>query len=727
MRGVAGTASGLTVLSLAGGIRTITHRCFEGAQLLLPFEASRGGAGAPPSAPGDEYVTRDVASNDQSERSLRKKRDEEALKIFMLSDYPVPLSHGERGSASAERIRDAAFALHEAGHEVVLITPSYAGRPELTSDVPFPVRTVLFRPQHLDIWQKSGPYLGFDYPVLDRNLDLKSRTLLSQMSLEDFDRMLMGCLAVFRLTSLTFGEPDAVITSHAASMWNYVAANYPIRAFTSESDAIPESTKDTIRDIIVSGARSVGGFIAFSKFASTNLASNFGITDEGRIKIINRGIDMGLFNSDTSLTKMDLMGLYSSELAGLSPDKRWVTLFDQSNDPDASAYLRNVAYEIAHDRPEIAVIIIDRRGQARDAVGGGTVKALGPVRGNIHTIMLTDRRDQRRLMSVADAGVIYVGTEAPPRAMDRTERNLKFASLTAVMLRDEQGRRFTFPGRVDPFETEVLEEARRDLRDYFTELSHKKRRNVLHYLERIQQERAWIEPRSSNGWTGLRHAKGAVIGAADLVAVRRLALAAGEGLVDAKLRVIIPDESKPQQSLLPSDGSIARQLEQILYDAVKQDPRQVAGLTYQGSRHSAARQERLDEIIPHPDVKRLWRRLVRDIEQGLPVAEAFREWQDWALRAIYTSEFRNPADAEAIPSVRRNPNGVLSTMARLSGVTTEVLFEKLRVVAATPWQELVRIDLEDRVSEPPPEPAGGAQRSRGQLVPLRKAFGRGNG
>ncbi len=727
MRGVVGTAPGLSVLGLAGGIRSVAPRCIEGSQLLLPFEAVRGGAGAPPGAPGDEYVARDLASNDASERSLRKKRDEESLKIFMCSDYPVPLSHGESGSASAERIRVAAFALHEAGHEVVLITPSYAGRPELNADAPFPVRSVLFKPKHLDIWQKSGPYLGFDYPVLDRNLSLKSRLLLSQMGPEDFDRMLLGCLAVFRLTSLTFGEPDAVITSHAASAWNYVAANYPIRAFTSESDAIPEGTEERIRDIIVSGARSVGGFIAFSKFASTNLAGNFGITDEKRIKIINRGIDMGLFNSDTSLTKMDLMGLYAKELAGLSPDKRWVTLFDQSNDPDASAYLRNVAWEIARDRPDTAVIIIDRRGLAKEASDGSTVKAIGAARGNIHTILLTDRRDQRRLMSVADAGVIYVGTEAPPRAMDRAERNLKFASLTAVMLRDEQGRRFTFPGRVDPFEREVLDEARRDLQDYFTELSHKRRRNVLRYLDRIQQERTWIEPRSTNGWSGLRHAKGAVIGAADLVAVRRLALAAGAGMVDPSLRVIIPDESKPQESLLPSDGGIARQLEQILYDAVKQDPRMAAGLTYQGSQHSAARQERLDDIIPHPDVKRLWRRLVRDIDDGMPVGEAFREWQDWVLRAIYTSEFRSPADAEAIPNMLRNPNGVLSTMARLSGVTTEVLFEKLRAIAATPWQELVRIDLQERVSEPPTDPVGGAQRARGTLIPLRKAFARGNG
>ncbi len=659
------------------------------------FASNQDGTSAPPLPPWRPLPKERAFEEDGTPRR-RTKND--PLRVFLLSDYPLPLGELGRTSASAEKIYEAAEALHSVGHEVVVIAPGYEARPELGPEAPFPIRTMLFRPGHPLLsreWKKSGPHLGFDYPQIDRNPNLASRFLLSQMSPQQFDQLLMGSLLMFRMTALTFGEPDVVVTSHVASFWNYVAGNYPIRAFTSENDMIPENADPLVRRILHEGAERVGGVFAFSGYAASRVLPNFGI--DAPIQRIRRGINPSLFPRGLGLTKADMLARFSPHLSGVSPEARWVVLYDQVNNPDVAASLRHIAQEIVKQQPGTFCLIV--QGGTSDPSAGKGDSSQGQVR----TIAIPDRRDHRRLLSVADAALVYVGTDVPPRTKDRLERHIEMNGQLAVVLGPDGDRKVFFPGRVDTFAEPVIATAEQVFNSYNAEVDRHLRSRVLNHIRGQSGRERWEKPKGRRSGTIERHAHHAVNRAAFTYSLQRLVNAVG-GSVPPEVQAVVPEEWQTPFSV-PSSVGLLKYLEPELYRAAMEDEVRPATLVYTAGEHRLRRKQRLDNIVPHDETAMMFEALATEIREGRPLGPAFREWQDWALRAVYTSSFEHPSVWDAIPKPHVNPNGVLSTLARLSGVSTQALISWLRSVQQAPAIELLP-PVDEHYPSVPPSDAG---------------------
>jgi hypothetical protein len=560
------------------------------------------------------------------------------LTVFLASDDPVLPTGTEPGSPGAERMRYAALGLRRLGHRVCLFAPAFGEGGRGREGARSCVRPLLLQPE--EEWRGNARV-----PSLEK------------LSREQFDRMLMGGMALVRLTAARFGTPDVVVTQRLSSFWNAAAAGYPLCALASEKDHLPEGIDPQIRRILQGGARAVGSLLVPTREAAAPLAERFGIDTAQTLRCLHASIPEWLLNDATSMTKMDLLGHFSQELSRVSPDARWIVLAQLSRDPGVEAYLRDVAFRIEQE-PGHVCILLTREASEQEAF---------PLR----SIVPRDRHERRWLLSIADAAIVYTGTEGPPSGMEAWERRCEIARMTAVLARDEmRRRRCVFPGGLER-DADAARRAYQRIARLAASMAPETRRRIDEAIALLQQ---YPESDAADGLAPeiVRQAKSALFAATQERARERLVSAAEQKGIPAEQEEVSGEAVGPP----PHDDGLLRSLEDVLYD-LHRSKGEDAGRRRNPSRSQRAAAAWLDAIVPVLEVEMAWERLAVAMERGQEIAPRFRRWQDEVLRALADSSFRFPADADALPNAAGDPDAMLPTIARLSGLPASELQSKL--------------------------------------------------
>jgi len=640
------------------------------------------------------------------------------LRIYFVSDYPLARERGERTSASAHQIRDAAGEMWKEGHDVVVIAPGHVDRPERDHDLPYPVRTILFKPQdYAHQWNTLGPRYGFNFPVLDKNPNLGSDTLLWRISEQKVDQLLSGYMAMFRLTSIIFGEPDVVVTPHAVSLWNYVASNYPVLFMSSESDQFPaEGTEDAkntrMIDLIREGVQRAFGGVALSNLIKTRLLKgrNGLKVAENSVHRIQRGLNPALFHHMADTTKAELLVRFP-QLKGVSLDSKWVVLYDEYENPDVLRNLMKVSSYIENMYPdEDVVCIVVTEGDGHKLCEDMNRLQLDADR--MRLITNVGMREKAWLVNAADSSLMYVGQEAPTSVTEPIERDLLILSMTAVVAKEDGRPVWYFPGRVDPFSKKIvkatLEDFDRNAVDLGLEKLKRVRRTIetLHHRDRRETS---TYPVVSEERDIQERARRAVRYKARVTAFQRLA-GSLVGNIPSDVQPLILEEPKTRdkgrEKPFAVRSGIARGLEPLLFKAAMEGKRISAEHMYTDSPHHADRQARLDDMRFNSEAREAWEHLTASIEQKRSVGHAFRAWQHEMLGALYCVKFLDPLNSNAIPDPIRNPNGIISEMSRLVGHRSAELFIFLQLLSNIPAEELIRVGHHS--SDGPETPKGGS-------------------
>jgi hypothetical protein len=636
---------------------------------------------------------------------------DQPLKVMFLSDYPIARETGERTSASAHQILDAARELGDKGHDVVMIAPGYVDRPERDGKLPFSVRTLLFTPENF-IHQRNtlGPRFSFDYPVLDQNPNLTSDYLVWKMANQSVDMLLNGYMAMLRLTTLIFGEPDVVVTAHAVSPWNFAASNYPVLFMSSESDQMPHDVPDYLRNIIVEGGRRAFGGIAMSKLVRNNLLDGrqgFEVRRDS-IEYISRGLNRQLFTGKAETTKYELLQRFP-QLKGVSSEHRWIVLYDESGNEHVVHNLMRVASYVERKCPD-AVHILVTEGDGQRLCEQIDRLQLSRMR----LITNVGIKEKAWFVNAADRTVMYLGQEVPPSTVvSDLERDLMLLSLTAVVVPGDNGPRLCFPGRVEAFSEEVVDTTLAEFDRNEGDLSGEVRFKVRSAIKGLRGTRERVDtmtfpaldrPVQTRARRSIRYR-------ARVMASQRVAKALMDE-VPEKLKQLTLDEAGsgagPAIMDIPVQSGMARELQNVLFKASAMGERSPAKLKYLNPAHSKDRQSRLDAIVFDPEVREAWEKLVKDVDEGKSygrIGAAFRSWQHELFRALYRTKFIKSANLDAIADPRRNPDGILSEVSRLIGHRTEEVFKYLRKIREIPAVELIRVSK--AASDDPGEPDGG--------------------
>ncbi len=622
--------------------------------------------------------------------------DGKPLRVFLTSDYPLALDEGESTSGSAERIQETATELQRRGHNVVVIAPSYKDRPKKSNHPPFPIRTMLFR-QYGKSRPPGVPFLDFDIPLLGSNSHLSSSLLFSQMGDVQFDRLMMGYMAMMRLTSIIFGEPDVVVSSHVTSPWNFAASNYPLLAFVSSSDMISKGMPYRLRGIMVQGAKRVFGHFTTSWDGDRRLI-DLGLKLKADPQYeIPCDFDVSLVQNAESTTKAEMQERFPQLKEGISEKNRWVVLYDKSNDPHVLRYFIRVASEIERmDKEENTACIIVGKYDPKLAMRLMDERTLKRT----HQITHEKKWEVQRLIGASESAVIFdVSGELPMMDKQPMQRDLWITSQLAVVSERHAGEVPTIylPGRVDQTSSDFLSDVESEVQEEAVDFDEEFRDAVISHLRAMRESESWkqeiVSSRRVKRDQAERHALRKVLYAVRGMLIKRIVnLAAGKG-VDQGVMSLQP-MTEPGSSAVGSKPERVRWrfmdlVERSLYIAVNGGKRIPAALTYQPHAHAKSRRQRLAQVEFDPYLRDAFNDMIRDMRDGWCPASAYRRWESVLLRKLYTSKFAKPAIRRAMPDPRRNPNGVLSEVARLTGVPTPTLFKYLAQIEEIDPRELV--------------------------------------
>ncbi len=639
----------------------------------------------------------------------RRISQNDRLKVFLTSDYPLGLSQDEIASDSAERIKQLAFELHNLGHKVVVMAPSYQPFPDITSRAPFPIRHLLFTPGDGRLSDFGRAAFGFDVPALNQNSCLESDCLIRHMTEENVDRLVMGYLAMMRFTALTFGEPNVVITSHATSLWNYAASRYPRFSMVSASDVVFEDMHPKLQKLIRLGASSVHMFLALSDLETRRLGD---IVPKAQL-VKRLPFDVSLFGARSETGKRELLARYGEKLAGISDKAKWVMLHDRSGHPDVLKYFVKVGAQLERDHPDVAAIIVSAQGNPKHVTREIEDRQLRRVR----LVQPTKRGEIELLLSNGDATIIFNESGELPRSEHQMGRELWIASRLAVILngQDEGLSTMYFPGRIYKEQAGVrgyfgryITDAVEDFEWRSRDLDESARQKVLDELNKMKRNASWVNLLQDELGDARRMRRGGRRGRIRRFsnttlsedtprtrAIRQLrysvrrnvtadiASIAYTGFVPtsvAREKTGVDDSTIQREIKRQRRWSLMTYLEGFLFAAANEGTVGEGGLDYRPGPHRHLRGERLKAIKFNPEVREAFDDVVHDLERERSVGDSFRRWQRKALGAVYKSSFLHPADVGALPNPRSNQNAVLSEIARLSGVSTKSLQEYLQLV-----------------------------------------------
>lgn len=650
------------------------------------------------------------------------------LRIFLTSDYPLGVQGGPPTSASAHQIRDAALGLHERGHEVVVLAPGYNHRPEITPELPFPVRTLLFTPTDRSLIKSTiGSRFPFDIPVLDINSNHCSQMLLSKFTDEMVDQLICGYMGMFRMTSLIFGEPDVIVSSHAVSLWNYVASNYPLVVMSSESDMIPDGASMSLRHIINVGVRHAFGGVAFSRLVANRLAGNRSVVSfpEDHIVHAPREIDRELFGPEGETTKDELLFRFKDKLEGVSSHEWWVVLYDQFDHPAVADFYLHVAALMERGNERVRPIFITES-KGYDLCERYERFQLERAR----FITEIGRLQKSWFMHAADRALVYMGYETPAGESDVLERDLIIAGQSAVAVKSQGGGRLYFPGAVDPTSQHIIDETLRTFDVNAVDLKGEIRVAVRNAIVGLAQD-------SGNGFDLLPesqverpHVGRSITRRIKAISdkrireieeiafrhvrymVRKIAMGRlSDALQDSRPVVNPRSEWRSRRKSITSGqlplttaARTAGHLEPFLFRAKHEASTIPAVLERKDHERLQARQDRLDAIVFDPDARSAWEEFTLEIEVGgEKMGSLFRYVQYEVLKALCRSSFLHPAVLSALPNPRINPNAIFSEVARLLQYNTEDLLHMLRHVEEADPSVLIQT-VSVKPENPPPQP-----------------------
>ncbi len=616
--------------------------------------------------------------NDPTCRGEAAKRGidtSEPMRFFLTSDYQV----GKGGSASAERMLKTAHDLASVGHEVVLFAPSYTEKVDIAKDANFIIHPILFKPANDPTWRSGGaPFLGFDIPAFDKSRSLSTRHLFAHLPGDDLDQLLMAYSAHLFFGRILYGEPRVVITSHCNSPWNYVASNYPLVAFTSDSDVIPEGASNSVTRIMQQGAERVFKIISFSRVTAdgkTFSAPPSGGIDEKKVHRVRLDIDMSCFSHQGQPTKEETVLKYGNELKDVSMHDRWVVLYDRSHQPDIERYLISLASEIMRTCRGVTCIAIKERDDSFGIASG--IRRAPDLR-----VIEVDDNMKKMLMSAADAALVYVGGEGPPRDMDKMQRDVKISTKTALVMKSGDSRRVYFPAQhFNSTSDEVLTFANIDFRTHFAHLDDNVLQAVLSRL--TPKDDPDVEDVAAPDADIQKMADRAIALALRNITTRLFTLAAGTGKIEPEMGTW--DDGRDSDIPPAKAKDALTYLEPLLYEAAIKGWLE-ASLKYVEPTFNSARQTRLNNIEYRSETRIDWDTLVHDLNSAniSHLALSLNNWMESVLRAMHIDNFRPSIKARAIHDPRKHPNGILDEIARVTGVTSKDIFNNANRLAVLP-------------------------------------------